>query len=251
MGSAEDFLSYFVMGNEGAKAYSMGGRINTDDNLYLEFSAPHSRGKARLMGTNVYDLVRYRESILPYLVAPADKAGRARQKKTWDKNMKAAILDDQAHVLNLAGRFDTPEYHKLMIELDAHYPTYAPWSFLRNELPVETGGTPRLLKQIEFSLVNEKGELIKVQFSAVIIRQSEERARVIFVDNNSRIVFGKLRVRGANRDAYVASFVDDLLKSAQALYNDEQKLARASGKAYPAATSLLPKLKYLVELKVD
>jgi spermidine synthase len=251
MGTAEDFLSYFVMGNEGAKAYSMRGRINTDDNLYLEFSAPHSIGKSRLMGTNVYDLIKYRESILPYLVTPADEAGRARRKKTWDKNMKAAILDDQAHVLNLAGRFDTPEYQKLMIELDTHYPTYAPWRFLRNEIPDENGGKPRLLKQIEFSLINKKGEINIVEFSAVIIRSSNERARVFFVDNNSRVVFGKLRVRGANRDAYVATFVDAVLKSVQALYNEERKMTVATGKAYPSATSLLPKIKHLVELKVD
>ncbi len=251
MGSAEDFLSYFVMGNEGAKAYSMGGRINTDDNLYLEFSAPHSIGKSRLMGTNVYDLVRYRESILPYLVTPPDEAGRAKQKKTWEKNMKAAILDDQAHVLNLAGQYDAPEYQQLMIELDTHYSAYAPWRFLRNEIPDQNGGKPKLLKQIEFSLVNERGEIIKVQFSAVIIRSSDERARVFFVDNNSRVVFGRLRVGGVNRDAYVANFVDDLLKSVQALYNEEQKMITASGKAYPSTISLLPKIKHLVELKVD
>jgi hypothetical protein len=42
-----------------------------------------------------------------------------------------------------------------------------------------------------------------------------------------------------------------LLKSVQALYNEEQKVTVASGIAYPAATSLLPKIKHLVELKVD
>jgi spermidine synthase len=251
MGTAEDFLSYFVMGNEGARAYSLGGRINTDDNVYLEFSAPHSRGKAYLMGTNVNGLIKYRESILPYLVAPPDEAGRARQKITWEKNMKAAILDDQAHVLNLAGRFDTPEYQKLAIDLDAHYPAYAPWRFLRNERPVEKGGTPRLLKQVELGLVNAKGERIKVLFSAVILRSSNERAIVYFVGSNSRVVFGKLIVRGADRDAYVAHFVDDMFKSVQALYNEEQKTTVASGRPYPSAHSLLPKIKYLVEVKVD
>lgn len=251
MGSVEDFLSYFVMGNDGATAYSAEGRINTDDNLYLEFSAPHSIGKAYLMGTNIADLVRYRESILPYLLTPPDEASRARQKKTWEKNMKAAILDDQAHVMNLAGRFDTPEYQQLATELDARYPSFAPWRFLKNEIPDEQGGKPRLLKQIAFGLVNEKGEIINVQFAAVIIRGSKERARVFFVDNNSRDVFGKLRVRGAHREAYVASFVDDLMKSVQALYNEEQETIAGSGKTYPSATSLLPKIKHLVESKVD
>ncbi len=251
MGSAEDFLSYFVMGNEGANAYTIGGRINTDDNLYLEFSAPHSIGKAYLMGTNLYGLVKYRESILPYLVTPVDEVERVRQKKKWEDNLKAAILDDQAHVMYLSGRYDTPEYEKLMVELDAHFPTYAPWSFLRNETPDRKGVTPKLQKQIEFSLVNERGEIIKVQFSAVIIRRSDEMAKVFFVDNTSQVVFGMLRVRGANKDAYIAGFVDDLIKSVQALYNEEQKMTTASGKTFPSAASLLPKIKNLVELKAD
>ena len=251
MGSAEDFLSYFVMGTEGAKAYSYGGRINTDDNLYLEFSAPHSNGKARLMGTNVYDLVKYRESILPYLAAPADESGRARQKTKWERNLKAALLDDQAHVLNLAGRYGTPEYERLAAELDTRYPAYAPWRFLKNETPEEAGGRPRLLKQIELGLIGEKGEMVNVQFAAVIIRGSKERARVFFVDNISRVVFGKLRVRGANRDAYINALVDDVMKGVQALYNEEQKMNAASGSAYPSATTLLPKIKHRVEVKVD
>ena len=251
MGSAEDFLSYFVMGNEGAKAYSIGGRINTDDNLYLEFSAPHSIGKSHLMGTNVYNLVKYRESIFPYLVTPPDEARRARQKMLWEKNLKAAILDDQAHVLNLAGRYETLEYEILAAELDAHHPNFAPWRFLRNEIPEEQGGKPRLLKQIEFSLVNEKGEIAKFQFSAVIMRRSEERARVFFINNASRTVFGKLKVRGANKDAYIAGFVDDMMKSIQTLYDNEQKMSVAPGKTLPVATSLLPKIKHLVEVKTE
>ena len=93
--------------------------------------------------------------------------------------------------------------------------------------------------------------MVKVQFAAVIIRGSKERARVFFVDNNSRVVFGKLRVRGANRDAYVKSFVDDVMKGVQALYNEEQKMNAASGNTYPTATSLLPKIKHLVEVKVE
>ena len=251
MGSAEDFLSYFVMGTEGAKAYSYGGRINTDNNLYLEFSAPHSIGRSRLMGTNVYDLVKYRESILPYLNAPADAVGRAKQKNKWEKNLKAALLDDQAHVLNLAGRYDTPEYNKLSSELDARYAAYAPWRFLKNETPVENEGRPSLLKQIVLGLIGEKGDVVSVQFAAVIIRGSDEKARVFFVDNSSRVVFGKLRVRGANRDAYIKAFVDDVMKGVKALYNEEQKIGTASGNAYPSATSLLPKIKHLVEVKVD
>ena len=251
MGSAADLLSYFVMGSEGAKAYSFGGRVNTDDNLYLEFSAPLSIGKGHLMAGNVNDLIKYRETVLPYLLTPADASGNARQKKKWEENFKAAVLDDKAHVLHLAGRASTPEYELLSSELNARFPAFAPWRFLRNEIPDETGGTPSLLKQISLGVVNEKGEMITVGFAAVMIRSSAERARVYFIDNNSRLFFGKLRVRGANRDAYISSFVDDLMKSVQAFYDGERQMSVASGKAYPSVTSLLPKIKHLVELKVD
>jgi spermidine synthase len=251
MGSAEDFLSYFVMGSEGAKAYSNGGRINTDDNLYLEFSAPHSIGKTQLMGTNMSDLVKYRENILPYLVTPTDEATRAKQKLMWEKNLKAAVLEDQAHVLTLTGRYNTPEFNKLSTELDAHYLAYAPWRFLKNEGPEEKAGMTRLLKQIEFSLVNKKGEITSIQFAAVIIQGSGERSSVFFVDNNARIVFGRLSLRGAGRDAYIKAFVDDVINSVQALYNKEQKMSAACGKVRPSIESLLPKIRYVVGLKVD
>ncbi len=251
MGSAEDFLSYFLMGTEGARAYSSGGIINTDDNLYLEFSAPQSIGKGYLMWTNTYDLIKYRESILPYLHSPADERGRTEQKERWEKNLRAAVLDDRAHVLMLAGRTDAPEYKKLSAELDAQYPAFAPWRFLKNETTEESGGIPKLLKQIELTFINEKGSMVKIRFSAVLLRNSPESARVFFVDQNTRTVFGKLKVHGANKEAYIADFVDDVLKKVQALYDEAQTKAVASGKTYPSTTSLLPKIKGLIEQKID
>jgi spermidine synthase len=251
MGSAEDFLSYFVMGTDGAKAYSVGGRINTDDNLYLEFSAPRSIGINRLQQTNMNDLVKYRENILPYLRTPDDVRSRIKQRRSWEKNFQAAVLNDQAHVLSLAGRYDTPAYEKLSSELDAKYPTYAPWRFLKNEIPDENGGSPKLLKQIEFYVINSKGERILIQFSAVIMRRNKERATIFFVDNNSRIVFGKLRIHGANKDSRIVKFVDDMMASVQAIYIKENKITIATGDEFPSASSLLPKIKYLVETKVD
>jgi len=251
MGSAEDLLSYFVMGNEGSRAYSSGGIINTDDNVYLEFSAPRSIGKSHLMGTNLSDIVKYRESILPYLSIPSDEAGRARQKERWSKNLDAGVLYDKAHVLSLAGRSDTPGFEQLAHELETRYPAYSPWRILKEEVRGEEGGEPRLLKQVELSIVNEKGEITKLQFSAVIMRSSKERARVFFVDNTSRVVFGKLRVRGANRDEYIRGFVDDVMKSVLEVYDQERKTAVAHGAEYPVVASVLPKIKSMVELKVE
>ena len=75
MGSATDFLSYFVMGTQGMKKFGQGAVINTDDNLYLEFSAPYSIGKFTVMGENVAAILQYRESILPYLTAGTGRVG--------------------------------------------------------------------------------------------------------------------------------------------------------------------------------
>lgn len=251
MGSAEDFLSYFVMGNEGAKAYSSGGVINTDDNLYLEFSAPRSIGKSHLMGANLSEIIRYRENILPYLRIPSDEAGQARQKEKWTHNLNAAVPYDKAHALSLAGRSDTSEFEQLARELEARYPAYAPWRILKEEVRDEEGGEPRLLKQVELSIVNEKGQITKLKFSAIILRSSKERARVFFVDGNSRIVFGKLKIRGENRNSYIGGFVDDMMKSVLEVYNQERKTAVARGAEYPTAASVLPKIKNSVELKVE
>ena len=85
MGSATDFLSYFVMGTEGMKKFSNGGIINTDDNLYLEFSAPFSIATPFLMGANVRAIIRYREGLLPYLTTPQGAKAQAEQKKRWGK----------------------------------------------------------------------------------------------------------------------------------------------------------------------
>ncbi|MCK9419642.1 MAG: fused MFS/spermidine synthase [Nitrospirae bacterium] len=247
MGSAEDFLSYFLMGTEGARTYSSGGIVNTDDNLYLEFSAPQSIGISRLQQENVSTLLTYRESILPYLHRPEDQAGRAAQKSRWERNFKAALLNDQAHVLALAGRFEDPEFKKLSAELDARYPSYARWRYLRTEMPDEAGGTPTLLKQIELAMINDRGEAVTLKFAAVIMRNTDEAARVLFVDGNSRVIFGKLRVRGANRERYIAGVVDSIVLGVQSLYNDELKFAAASGKTKPSATALFPKIRNLVE----
>jgi spermidine synthase len=251
MGSAEDFLSYFVMGTEASRTYSAGGRINTDDNLYLEFSAPQSIGMDQLQRENVSTLLTYRESILPYLHRPDDQAGKAGQKSRWEQNFKAALLNDRAHVLALAGRFEDPEFKKLSAELDAHHPSSARWRYLKNEMPDEPGGTPKVIKQIELAVVNDKGAAVTLKFAAVMMTNTEEAARVLFVDGNSRVVFGKLRVRGANRERYIAGVVDGIVQGVQSLYYRELKIAVASGKTKPSATTLFPEIRNLVELKVD
>ena len=175
MGLAEDFLSYFVMGNEGSKAYSSGGKLNTDDNVYLEFSAPMNIGKAYLTGSNVSSIVRYRESILTYLLVSAVESSRASQKKKWEENKKAADLYDKAHALYLSGNYETPEYETLAKELNAGYPKYAPWRFLKDEKPIALEGLqPVLLRQVQLNLINEEGRLLSFSFLPLCCSSSKD-----------------------------------------------------------------------------
>ena len=252
MGSAEDFLSYFIMGNEGSTSYSEKGIVNTDDNLYLEFSAPHSIGKSRVTATNVLGLLKHRESILPYLRSSDNESMRMKQKERWENNQKAAAIYDKAHVLHLTGYRETAEYTSSMQELASKFPKYAPGKFLQNEHEDMAGkfaGTPRLLKQVVLEIINKKGEPVNLQFSAVLLRNDQEKAQVYFIDNATHIVFGRLRVKGANKDPLISSFVEELMQAVEDIYTQQRNQAVASGKALPQETRLFPDIKRLVELK--
>lgn len=134
MGTAVEFLSYFVMGTKGLRAFSRDGIVNTDDNLYLEFSAPKSVGVGSVMGANVWGLARYRESIVPYLSPAKEEKARKDQKRRWDRRMEAARVYDRAHSLFLEGRYKTEEFGVLLAGLEKKFPEYAPGKFIKNDI---------------------------------------------------------------------------------------------------------------------
>ncbi len=251
MGSATDFLSYFIMGAGGAHAYSREGTINTDENLYLEFSAPESIGNTSLMGSNYFDIARYRESILPYLKAPADEAAKMKQQKLWREYDEAAVLVDQAHGMFLSRRYRAPEFSSLMAMIDSRYPRYAPWRFLKNEYREETGRDPKPLRQMTITLVRANGKQSPTLLAAVVSRMTGEYSIIDFVDNTGRVIFGTLEVFGEHRDKYIQGVVDDTMKSVQETYNRELKSARARGQAYPSAAATLSKISTVVKSKIS
>lgn len=129
MGSATEFLSYFLMGDGGVRRYSQGSTINTDDNVYLEFSAPLSVGKTGLVAENIATLTQFRESIIPYLAPPAQPAERERQARLWQENEKAAVLADRLHSVYYVMDKEF-EYVTLMRQLKNQYPDYAPYQIM-------------------------------------------------------------------------------------------------------------------------
>ncbi len=131
MGSAKSFLSYFLMGNKGVKALTEGGIVNTDENLYLEFSAPYSFNTLYIEGENISLLQKYRESIMPYLAVPADAESRNRQKKKWSEYESLFPLVDEVHADMLKGKISSPEFENLTRELDKKAPSFDPWLSLK------------------------------------------------------------------------------------------------------------------------
>jgi spermidine synthase len=134
MGSVDDFLSYFVMGPEGVQTFARGATVNTDENLYLEFSAPFSYDREFQEAENMESLLIHRESIRPYLTDPGDPMLRDRQKKKWMAYEKALQLTDEAHKLILWRRTSSPEFRDLAVNLDRDSPSLAPWVSIRSEI---------------------------------------------------------------------------------------------------------------------
>jgi spermidine synthase len=105
--------------------------VNTDDNLYLEFSAPFSFYSFYLEGENISLLLKHRESIVPYLVVPADSASQKSQKKKWSEYEKLFPLVDEVHADILKGKVSSPEFDNLTKELEKKAPSFAPWLALK------------------------------------------------------------------------------------------------------------------------
>ena len=251
MASATDFLSYFVMGTDGVKAFSKGGMINTDDNLYLEFSSPASTG-INVMGRNLDAIAGYRESILPYLV-PASGASRQAQIKTWETNARAALIDDRAHALFLGGKYNMPEFQSLMSELENKYPEYAPARFLRKAYLRELRKNPFLFEKAFFGLLDAQGKKTSVEISAVIAGVSEERAAVVFVDNDAKVIYGQKYFSGEDFEGRMHLFARDVMTAIRTTYQNQSRIAHDTGRSFPEAgpTTLLFKQVIAAKIKGD
>lgn len=181
------------------RSFSMGKTLATAITLNLLIGvtalAPRSIGNEFLRGDNLADLLGHREPILPYLRKPPTAAGQAVQVDRWQANHRAAQLDDRAHVLEVQGKQMTYEFADLARELEDRYPRYAPWRFVRDEADGGRGGRPQLLRSFDVTLLDEEGTPYRSQIAAILVRSNNGRSRLFFVDDASRTVFGKMRIR--------------------------------------------------------
>jgi spermidine synthase len=250
MGTATDFLSYFVMGSEAITAFSRDGIINTDDNLYLEFSTPVSVGKD-VMQTNANAVAQYQEDILPYLLPAWDDAAREHQRKKWRAATEAAVIADRARALFLGGHYDSLEFRQALATLDNKYPWFAPGRFLKQQYEAELSKVPSLLQNLSFILLNEKGAPIRLVISAVIVRISKVRAAAIFVDNAARVIYGQRYFSGNDVDKTLAGFVSGVMAAIRTLYERETQIAVSRGRKFPAADPTKKKIKSVIIEKIQ
>ena len=242
MGSATDLLGYFVMGSEGMARFSHGAILNTDDRLYLEFSAPFSIASPAVMAANVAALATHRESILPYLAPAPAPAQREAQRRRWDAVHRAGTVRDRAQALFLAGRMDDPHFTSAMATLDHDYPGYAPGRFLRARHDALRALAPRPLRAEPFVVVTDQGVLATVEITAVLVPVSRTRAALVFVDNAARVVYGERYVDNYEESDTVARIVADTMIRARDVYEARARTTPVRLSVPPRATVVLPKI---------
>ena len=252
MGSVRDLLSFFLMGTAGATKYSAGGRLNTDDNLYLEFSAPHSIENAELVASNFAGLAAHRESPLPYLRPLAGEASRNEQAARCAGDLASASVVDAVRARELGGQFGLRDYPRLMADLDSSpHADYAPWRFLRGELTRKLSQAPRIVQQTALPALTPQGEVVQIRLGAVARRMTDDITTVDFVDGRDGRVLAHLEIFGAEAESRTAELVAASMAAAQAAYFDVSREANARGARAPFEADLFARLERVLGETVD
>jgi spermidine synthase len=247
MGSSFELLNHFVAGSAGIGKYSSGGIINTDDNLYLEFSAPFSVGMP-VMENNVRGIVRHREDIVPHLVPAVGNLSMGQQARRWEAAQKAAGPTDQAHAMFLGNRYRNPEFERLTAHLDKEYPVFAPWRFLKNEIERKEAYTPTVLQRAEFSLLSREREEIIAAIYATKVSLSEDMFAVMFTDQNSNYK-GQLVFDDSSTKSQTYETVNRVFHRIGKIYQEEARRDSLRGLKYPDQTTTFRKIdEYLANL---
>jgi spermidine synthase len=153
-----------------------------------------------------------------------------------------------AHVLFLTGGYGTPEFAKVMGELERTYPEYAPVKFLKGEVRDLVAMTPALIRSEIFLMLDDAGSRVAVEISAVKVRIGAERVAVIFVDNRTRTIFGQKYIDAKKNalDDSVSRYAKDVLANLKVAYQREATLAEGKGEALPPAGDTLRKFRDVI-----
>lgn len=249
MGSAADLLSYFVMGTAGMARFAQNGMLNTDDRLYLEFSAPFSIADASIMAADIEAIAAHRENILPYLKPEADPGALEDQRAKWDRQAAAGRLGDAALALFLGRGPSDPGFAQALRRLAVDHPWYAPGRALRAEYESALALEPRLLQQASFDLAGAAGAASPIEISAVLVPVSRVRASIMFVDNRARTSLGQIYVDNYDRDGLAARIAAEVLASLRDVYQEAAAAARPQGGGAPAAGETVRRFKAVINAR--
>jgi spermidine synthase len=230
------------------KSFGSNGTVNTDDNLYLEFSSPLSVGR-NVMMANASALSQYRENILPYLQPAMGRKEREEQRKKWAINAETAAVTDRAHALFLGGLVETKDFQQWLTSRDRTYPSFAPGRFIKEQYEDQQSQIPTLLQSTPLALFNDKGERVVIEISAVMVRISGERAAVMFVNNVAKIIYGQRYFSGPDLDGRSQKFAHDVLADVEAVYRRDTQRARGQGKEFPSIRPTMDRIKHGIEEK--
>ncbi|RJP25586.1 MAG: tetratricopeptide repeat protein, partial [Candidatus Omnitrophota bacterium] len=106
---AMSFLALFVTDTIGMRQFSGDAILNTDDNLYLEFSSPHNVG-GKTTGTNLYEIGKYRSAptyLLHHLPSGDESESFAMRWKEYQQVEYNLLVADLLTIS--AGRSEAPE----------------------------------------------------------------------------------------------------------------------------------------------
>ncbi len=249
MASAADFMSYFVMGSKGLADFSRGGVINTDDNLYLEFSSPMSIARA-VMTDNLNTFHRHLENIFPYLKQPEDPEQRLVLQGKWELYYKAARVAIKGQALMTGQLFNTPEFSFLMQVLETKYPFFARGKFLQNEYQYELARIPRLLDKVTFVFLDHRGQPKTVEISAVIAPISRTRANLLLLNNTERIIYGQQLISGANIEEQAHTIVRERFSTLRKIYRERVGQLVNQGDLLPRFDSTMEQLKAVIAVSM-
>ena len=250
IGSAADLLTYFVMGTNGMTRFARHGVLNTDDRLYLEFSAPFSIATRSLTAADVAAIAAQRESLLPCLVPAADDQAREDQRQRCAAQLAAGRAGDRVLELFLESGAGDPRFPPALRRLNFEYPWYAPGKFLWTQYEEAVALQPRLMQQVPMMLSDDSGGTVEVDIAAVLVPVSRARAAVMFVDSRARVVLGQLYVNDYVQTGFPQRFASEVLAAVGTVYRNEAAAARSISTALPSETRTLERIKAVIGSKV-
>lgn len=134
MWPSDALLTYFVAGPPAVTAYVAGATVNTDDNVYLEFSSPRRITDNSAMAANVRSLNLVRESVAAYLLPLGDADRNASRLQWWRSVQNGQAAADLANRWYLGEELSPAGKSQVHGALNA-LPDIGRWGLLRKSLP--------------------------------------------------------------------------------------------------------------------